>query len=102
MNADTRIYRVYEDGKPAENLEFKGLATKEKEIVTSTIEISDGYQAKIDAAASNSQFSRFDFKVGEPLTEDELIAYAQQPATLLIWVVKITSDEEVVIFDPTA
>lgn len=101
MNSDTRIYRVYEDGAEAENLEFKGLATKEKEIVTSTIDMTEEFQARIDAEDSDSDFSRFAFKVGEPLTEDDLIAYAQQPKTLLLWVVKITSDEEVVIYDPS-
>lgn len=101
MNADTRIYRVYEDGDLPNNLEFKGLATKEKEIVISTISITDGFQAKIDAAASNSLFSRFGFQEGEPLTEADLVEYAQQPASLNLWVIKVGSDSEEVIYDPS-
>lgn len=102
MNSDVRIYRVYKDGEPATNVEFKGLAQKEKEIVVSNLNISDEFQALIDAEPTTTDFSRFYIGEVDILTEDMLIEYAQSPDSLDLWVVKITEDDETVIFDPTA
>lgn len=101
MNSDVRIYRVYKDGEPATNVEFKGLAQKEKEIVISNLNMSDAFQALIDAEPTTSDFSRFQFSEVDIITEDDLIAYAQSKDAGDLWVVKITEDEETVVYDPS-
>lgn len=102
MNSDVRIYRVFKDGEPATNVEFKGLAQKEKEITISNINMSDAFQALIDAEPSDSEFSRFRLAEVDIVTEEELITYAQSKNVGDLWVVKITEDEETTIFDPNA
>ena len=100
MNAEVRIYRVHVEDEPATNLEIKGLATKEKEIVISDIIITPDFQELINNEDTDSEFSRFRLKKGEPLTEDTLIEYAKSTKGDDLAVVKITNDEETVVFEP--
>jgi len=98
MNADIRIYRVHVDGSPEVNVEFKGMAQKEKEIVVSNLTITPAFQALIDAEPQTTDFARFNITEVDVITEDDLIAYAQTPDALALKVAKITEDDETVIY----
>lgn len=82
-NSEMRVYQIIKNDDATAVLEFRVLATKEKEFVISNIEKTASFQALIDGSDQDDEFSRFNWKVGNNgTTEEMLTAYAQQRTDL--------------------
>jgi len=90
---ENRIYQIFQKSNPKAAIEIKALSTTETDFVVSNLEKTADFDALIDAAASNSDFSRFNFAIGQDLTEADLVAYAELRADLDVTKTLIASNE---------
>lgn len=97
---ETRIYRVIQTTDDKAYLEMRALSTSEKNFVVSNLQKTEEFDALIDGSDTDDVFSRFGFKIGQDLTEDELVEYAELRDDLKVIKVKNSNDEVVEVFVP--
>lgn len=95
---EVRIYRVSNSVDTTAQMELKVLTTNEKMFVISELHITSSYQTLIDSEISSSDFSRMRFKVGDTITEKDLLDYVQSPDSLVLTLTRLDTDKSVEIY----